>query len=79
MEWKLADAKNRFSELVTMALHDGVQRVRRRDQVVVVLSEPEYERLTGVRTRFKDFLLAAPDLSGVDLTRDTSAMRDIPL
>ena len=29
MEWQLADAKNRFSELVNQALHVGPQRVRR--------------------------------------------------
>lgn len=37
MDWRLADAKNRFSELVTKALTDGPQRVRRREQAVMVL------------------------------------------
>ncbi len=34
--WTVADAKNRFSELVTKALTDGPQRVTRRGETVVV-------------------------------------------
>jgi len=79
MEWKLADAKNRFSELVTQALTKGPQRVHRRDQVVVVLAEGEYERLTGGRPSFKEYLMGVPDLSGLDLERDDSPMRTVPL
>jgi hypothetical protein len=32
-----------------------------------------------IQKRFKEFLLNAPDLSGVDLTRDPSPMRDVEL
>lgn len=77
MVWQVADAKNRFSELVTKALTEGPQRVRRRDQAVVVLSEADYQRLTGERPTFKEFLLNGPDLSDLDLTRDRGTMRDI--
>lgn len=77
MEWRLADAKNRFSELVTKALTVGPQRVRRRDQAVIVLSEDDYNRLIGKRTTLKDYLLEGPDLSDVDLRRDPDPMRDI--
>lgn len=77
MAWQLAEAKNRFSELVTKALTEGPQQVRRRDQAVIVLSEAEYQRLTGERPTFKEFLLNGPDLSDLDLTRDQSTMRDI--
>ena len=49
MEWRLADAKNRFSELVTRALAEGPQRVRRHDDAVVVVAERDYEKLTGKR------------------------------
>ncbi|MGE3141960.1 MAG: bifunctional phosphopantothenoylcysteine decarboxylase/phosphopantothenate--cysteine ligase CoaBC [Hyphomonadaceae bacterium] len=38
-DWAVADAKNRFSELVTRALTEGPQRVRRRGQTVVVAPE----------------------------------------
>jgi prevent-host-death family protein len=53
----LADAKNRFSELVTRALAEGPQRVRRHNGAVVVVVERDYETLTGKRPGFKEFLL----------------------
>ncbi len=80
MEWQLADAKNRFSELVNRALSKGPQVVRRRDDVVVVLAQREYEKLTGKRMGFIEFLTGkGPSLEGVDLTRDRSPMREVKL
>lgn len=79
MEWKLADAKNRFSELVTEALTNGPQRVARRDQAVIVIAEHEYDELVGKRPNFIEYILNGPDLSELDLTRDTSLMRDVEL
>jgi antitoxin Phd len=79
MEWQLADAKNKFSELVSRALTEGPQRVTRRNEAVVLMAEAEYERLTGKRPGFIDFLLNGPDLSGLDLTRDRSPMREVDL
>src|SRR5579864_777783 len=78
MEWRLADAKNRFSELVTRALAEGRQRVLRHDDAVVVLAECDYERLTGKRPGFKEFLMGeGPSLEKLDLTRDDSPMREV--
>jgi antitoxin Phd len=77
MSWQLADAKNKFSEVVTRALTQGPQRIRRRDQVVVLLSEEEYKRLTGERETLIDYIRSGPDLSELDLTRDQSPMRDV--
>jgi prevent-host-death family protein len=79
MEWQLADAKSRFSELVRRALADGPQWVRRRDNAVVVLSQHDYEMLAGGRPSFKQLLLDGPDLDGVDLTRDATPMRYVEL
>ncbi len=80
MTWKLADAKNRFSEVVRKALNEGPQRVSRRGDAVVVLSETEYQRLTGQRPGFRDYLLdTGPSLEGVDLARDRSSTRDVSL
>lgn len=80
MEWRLADAKNRFSELVTLALSDGPQKVKRRDDEVVVISAREYNKLIGKHVSFKEFLLGeGPSLEGLDLTRDKTPMRDIKL
>ena len=80
MEWRRADAKNRFSELVNRALSEGPQRVMRRDDVVIVLAECDYEKLTGAKSDFKEFLLENdPTLEGVDLERDPSPIRDVEL
>jgi prevent-host-death family protein len=80
MTWRLADAKNRFSELFSRALSDGPQRVRRHNGAVVVLAESEYEKLTGKRPSFQNFLTGdGPSLEDLDLTRDSSAMRDFKL
>ena len=81
MEWRLADAKNRFSELVTRALAEGPQRVRRHKAplpAAFLRIVREYERLTGKRRNFKEFLTGAgPSLEGLDLTRDQSPLREV--
>ncbi len=77
MDWQLAEAKNKLSEVVTRALTDGPQRISRRGQVVVVLAETEYRRLTGEPETLTDYLLTGPDLSTLDLERDPSPMRAV--
>jgi antitoxin Phd len=78
MEWRLADAKNRFSELVTRALAEGPQRIRRHNDAVVVVAERDYEKLTGNRPDFKEFLMGeGPSFEGLNLTRDDSPMRGV--
>ena len=80
MEWRLADAKNRLSELVSRALAEGPQRIRRRNDAVIVLAQRDYEKLTGEVLDFKEFLMrGGPTLDGIELTRDQSAMRDVEL
>jgi prevent-host-death family protein len=79
MEWQLADAKNRFSELVNLALSEGPQLVRRRKDGVVVIAQRDYEKLAGRRPDFKQMLMHGPDLAGLDLKRDRSAMREVKL
>jgi antitoxin Phd len=79
-EWRLADAKNRFSELVNRALIEGPQRVLRRDDAVVVVAARDYEKLTGTRPTFKQFLLGdGPSLERLDIKRDRSPMRKVKL
>jgi hypothetical protein len=79
MDWQLADAKNRFSELVSKALSVGPQYVRRRHDAVVVMAQKDYLRLIGKRPGLKAYLLQGPDFADLDLTRDKSAMRDVSL
>jgi antitoxin Phd len=77
MDWRLADAKNRFSELFTQVLTLGPQRVRRFKDAVIVLSERDYERITGRRPSFKDHLHQGESFEGLDLTRDSGPDEDI--
>jgi antitoxin Phd len=56
MSWRLADAKNRFSEVVDRALAGDPQVVLRRRDAVVVIARRDYEKLTGKRVSFKQFL-----------------------
>lgn len=80
MEWKLAEAKNRFSELVNKALLEGPQLVSRRKDRVVVIAEHEYQHLTGDKTNFIEFLLkGSMDLEGMDFKRDRSPSRKTEL
>lgn len=78
-EWNLADAKNRFSELVNLVLTRGPQRVRRRKDAVVLLSASEYERLKGKRPTLKDYLLSGESFEGLDLDRAPGSSRDFNL
>ena len=75
-DWTLVNAKNCFGELITRALPEGPRRVRRRDDVVVVLSKAEYQRLSGKRVRLKDAILHGPDMSDLDLDRDPNPIRE---
>lgn len=75
MDWNHTDAKDRFGELVDLALTDGPQRVGRGKDAVIVISAAEYERLTGRRRSLKDYLLHGASLDGVHLARDETAGR----
>lgn len=75
-QWRLYDAKNRLSEVVNLAITVGPQRIRRNKDEVVVISLEEFEKLTGKKPNFIDYLLAGPSLEGLDLERDSSLGRD---
>jgi prevent-host-death family protein len=79
MTWQLAEAKNKFSELVRMALLGKLQRVTRRGESVVIMSEAHYQHLIGAKPTFTEYLMSAPSLDGLDISRDQSPMRDIEL
>ncbi|HBS27768.1 MAG TPA: type II toxin-antitoxin system Phd/YefM family antitoxin [Gammaproteobacteria bacterium] len=79
MQWRLAEAKNRFSEVVNLALIKEPQHITRRNDAVVLISKKEYDRLTGKQMGIKEFLMNAPSLDDLDLERDKSPMRNIEL
>jgi len=77
--WQLAEAKNRLSEVVTRALQEGPQRITRRGDAVVIISEAEYEQAIGKRPGFAQYLCTGPTLDGLDLQRDKAPMRPVDL
>lgn len=80
MQWRLAEAKNRLSEVINKALSEGPQKITRRDDTVIILSKKDYEKLTRKQSGFKDFLLnQTPKTDDLDLNRDKTQMRDINL
>jgi prevent-host-death family protein len=80
MLWQLQDAKQRFSQLVRLAVSEGPQTVTRHGQAVaVVVSAEEYERLTKPKLSFKEYLRSLPDMSELDLTRQKDYPREIEL
>jgi prevent-host-death family protein len=79
MNWLLAEAKNKFSEVVRLAISEGPQRVTRRNDVVIIVSEEHYLKITGQKKSFKEFLREGPGMEDIDLTRDDSLMREIEL
>ncbi|MCY4014797.1 MAG: type II toxin-antitoxin system prevent-host-death family antitoxin [Gammaproteobacteria bacterium] len=79
MDWRLTEAKNRLSEVVTKALNDRPQRIVRRGEAVVVVAEKTYGWLTGGRSGFIGYLLNGPSLEGVTTERDRRSMCDVEL
>jgi prevent-host-death family protein len=81
-DWKLQDAKARFSELVRRARTEGPQRVtvRGRDAVVVIAAD-ELDRLMPPASDAVPFVAFMESLSvdGLDLTRDRDLGRDAAL
>ena len=78
MEWQLQEAKNRLSQVVNQASHDGPQIITVHGKpAAIVLSIEEYQRLTCHQTKLTEFFTASPlydvvlDLErGVDLGRE---------
>lgn len=80
MNWQLAEAKNKFSELMSMAINEGPQVVSRRSDSVVIINQSTYDELVGRKLDFKSFLLNNTNsLEGLDLSRDASLGRDVLL
>jgi prevent-host-death family protein len=81
--WQLQEAKNKFSEVVERALHEGPQMITRHGKPAVVVSSVEdYEKNHPKPEKdFVDFLLSMPK-SGDDedlFVRIDSPVRDIDL
>ncbi len=77
MTWNVTEAKNNLSELVNRALTEGPQRITRRNDMVIVITEAEYNHLCRQKPSFKEALLDGPNFEGIDLSRDRSRMREV--
>jgi prevent-host-death family protein len=79
--WQLQDAKNRFSRVVNKAMTEGPQIITRRgEEVAVLVSKDEYERLKKSKSSLVEFFQQSP-LVGVplELERDRTRPRDLDL
>lgn len=79
--WQLQEAKNKFSEVVEKALHEGPQRVTRHgEEVVVVVASSQFQKMGKPAGKLSSFLATSP-LRGtkLNLTRSTDLARDLKL
>ena len=79
--WQLQEAKNRLSEVVELALHEGYQTITRHGEpTVVVVDYREFLRGRRKKNSLVEFLRESP-LQGVelDLRRDQSPAREVVL
>lgn len=74
MLWKLEDARNQLSEVISKALAEGPQRIAcaggdKDEDTVVLLSKADYEKMTEDRMPFGQYLCSAPGMYDLDLER----------
>lgn len=69
--WQFQEAKNKLSEVVNRALKRGAQIITRRgEEVAVVLSYSDYQKLQKSRTNLSAFFHDSP-LVGLNLTENS--------
>jgi antitoxin Phd len=79
--WQLQKAKNKFSNLVEKAQHEGPQFVTKHGkESVVVLSIEDYQKICKPQSDLLEFFKGSP-FKGIPLkiARDKSMQRDIDL
>lgn len=80
MNWRLHEAKQRFSEVIRRAVAEGPQVVTRHgEEIIVVVSVDDFRHMSGDRQNLKEFLLSGPDLSRLDLERLQEPTRESAL
>ena len=80
-EWQLQEAKNRLSQVVESALHDGPQTITLRGKpAAVVVSFDEFRKLTLPRTGLSQFFRQSPlHDSELDVSRSADLPREVDL
>lgn len=80
--WQIQDAKNKFSEVITLANKQGPQLITKHgEKTAVIISYIEYEKMRKSQGKLSEFFSTSP-LAGIqlDLTRNKSLpRRDIHL
>ena len=80
-EWQLQEAKNRLSQVVDSAMHDGPQTITLRGKpAAVVVSFEEYRKLTLPRTGLLQFFKQSPlHEVELDFSRSNDLSREVEL
>ena len=78
--WQVQEAKNRFSEVIDRALHEGPQTVTRHGRPVVrvvAVTDEREPKAPHAGDGFVEFLLSAPKIEGglPEMPRDRSEGR----
>jgi prevent-host-death family protein len=74
--WQLQEAKNKFSEVIELALKQGPQLITRRGQkTAVVISYMEYAKTKKSQGTLSEFFRSSP-LADIELERDKSLPHD---
>ncbi len=75
--WQFQEAKNKLSEVVNRALKLGAQIITRRgEEVAVVLSYSDYQKLQKSRSNLSDFFHKSP-LQGLSLNDNSLRSRKL--
>ncbi len=79
--WQLQEAKNRLSEVVDKALHQGPQLITRRGaETAIVLSMEDYRKLRQPETDLVELMQSSPPAEvELDLDRAPDTGREIEL
>lgn len=69
--WQFQEAKNKLSEVVNLALKKGAQIITRRgEEVAVVISYSDYQKLQKSRSSLASFFQESP-LDAIDLSESS--------
>jgi prevent-host-death family protein len=80
MDWKLAEAKNKFIEVYRLATTEGPQRITKQGaEPVIVITEAEYETLKRRKPTFVEYLMSGPRIDDLELPSRNWNMRDVDL
>lgn len=77
--WQVQEAKSHFSEVIDLAITQGAQIVTRRgNEVAVILSVEDYEKITG-KNNLLATLMNAPRGEDLNISRNDEPIRELTL